>query len=58
VPSIDTWRQWAFNWDAPRGSHRLTVRATDNGGETQQEEPSPPDPDGATGWHNVSVKVG
>jgi DMSO/TMAO reductase YedYZ molybdopterin-dependent catalytic subunit len=57
VPSIDTWRQWAFSWDAPRGDHRLTVRATDNGGETQQEEPSPPDPDGATGWHSVSVKV-
>lgn len=57
VPSIDTWRQWMFAWDATPGKHRLTVRATDNGGQTQQEEPSPPDPNGATGWHSVELQV-
>jgi DMSO/TMAO reductase YedYZ molybdopterin-dependent catalytic subunit len=57
VPSIDTWRQWTLVWEAAPGKHRLTVRATDNGGQTQQEEPSPPDPDGATGWHSVDVDV-
>jgi DMSO/TMAO reductase YedYZ molybdopterin-dependent catalytic subunit len=57
VPSIDTWRQWMFAWDATPGKHRLTVRATDNAGQTQQEEPSPPDPNGATGWHSVELQV-
>jgi DMSO/TMAO reductase YedYZ molybdopterin-dependent catalytic subunit len=57
VPSIDTWRQWTWQWDATPGKHRLTVRATDNAGVTQTEEPAPPDPDGATGWHSVVVEV-
>ena len=57
VPSIDTWRQWSLAWDATPGKHRLTVRATDNGGATQPEEPSPPDPDGATGWHAIELQV-
>ncbi len=57
VPSIDTWRQWTWVWDATAGKHVLTVRATDNGGETQPEEERPPAPDGATGWHRVDVTV-
>lgn len=57
VPSIDTWRQWTLAWTATPGKHRLTVRATDNGGETQTEAVAPPDPDGATGWHSVQVEV-
>jgi hypothetical protein len=58
VPSIDTWRQWSWKWDANPGKHRLWVRATDNGGQTQTEDEAPPVPDGATGWHNVEVTVG
>ncbi|MEV0127469.1 molybdopterin-dependent oxidoreductase [Dactylosporangium sp. NPDC050688] len=57
VPSIDTWRQWTLRWTATSGKHRLTVRATDNGGDTQTEAVAPPDPDGATGWHSVQVDV-
>ena len=57
VPSVDTWRQWALAWTAAPGKHRLTVRATDNGGETQTDALSPPDPNGATGWHSVDVTV-
>jgi hypothetical protein len=57
VPSVDTWRQWSFNWDATPGQHKLTVRATDNSGATQTEQMAPPDPDGATGWHTISVNV-
>jgi DMSO/TMAO reductase YedYZ molybdopterin-dependent catalytic subunit len=57
VPSIDTWRQWSLAWDATPGKHTITVRASDNAGATQPEEPSPPDPDGATGWHSVEVEV-
>ena len=57
VPSIDTWRQWTLPWTATPGRHRLTVRATDNGGVTQTEAVASPDPDGATGWHSVHVDV-
>jgi DMSO/TMAO reductase YedYZ molybdopterin-dependent catalytic subunit len=55
--SIDTWRQWSWQWDAAPGQHRLRVRATDVGGVTQTEEERPIFPDGATGWHTVSVDV-
>ena len=54
----DTWRQWLYRWqDAAPGRHRLTVRATDGDGETQPEARVEPFPDGATGWHSVSVTV-
>jgi DMSO/TMAO reductase YedYZ molybdopterin-dependent catalytic subunit len=55
--SVDTWRQWTLPWDAAPGRHRLSVRATDNAGETQPEQERPPLPDGATGWHTVTVTV-
>jgi DMSO/TMAO reductase YedYZ molybdopterin-dependent catalytic subunit len=57
VPSIDTWRQWTLKWPATPGKHRITVRATDNGGDTQTDAVAPPDPDGATGWHSIEVEV-
>jgi DMSO/TMAO reductase YedYZ molybdopterin-dependent catalytic subunit len=57
VPSIDTWRQWSWAWPAKPGRHRLTVRATDNAGQTQPEDEVPPAPDGATGWHRVDVSI-
>ncbi|HEY5249454.1 MAG TPA: molybdopterin-dependent oxidoreductase [Dermatophilaceae bacterium] len=56
-PSIDSWRQWVLPWDAVRGSHTLTVRATDTEGVTQTQAQAPPAPDGATGWHTVTVSV-
>jgi DMSO/TMAO reductase YedYZ molybdopterin-dependent catalytic subunit len=55
--NIDTWRQWAWTWDAPPGLHRLEVRSTDALGDTQPETRRPPKPDGATGWHSVTVTV-
>jgi hypothetical protein len=58
VPSIDTWRQWMYRWDAQPGKHRLQVRATDNGGTPQPETVLPPFPDGATGYHTVEVTIG
>ncbi|MFD3404716.1 molybdopterin-dependent oxidoreductase [Kribbella sp. NPDC058693] len=56
--SIDTWRQWHWTWDAPRGSHVLQVRATDDKGNAQIESSAPPAPNGSTGLHTVNVKVG
>ncbi|GIG57589.1 oxidoreductase [Longispora fulva] len=56
-PSADTWRQWVHVWDATPGSHRLRVRATDGTGATQTGEERGVVPDGATGWHEVTVSV-
>ncbi|WP_338704024.1 sulfite oxidase (plasmid) [Streptomyces sp. Q6] len=53
----DTWRQWSYPWDATKGGHTLTVRATDRTGETQTEQRTPTIPDGASGWHSVVVTV-
>jgi hypothetical protein len=56
--SIDTWRLWSWTWDATPGDHTLAVRAYDNAGEVQDELQRPPAPDGATGYHEISVSVG
>jgi DMSO/TMAO reductase YedYZ molybdopterin-dependent catalytic subunit len=55
--SAMTWRQWLYEWDATPGLHQLRVRATDGTGQIQPEERVPPMPNGATGWHTVSVTV-
>ena len=57
VLTADTWRQWKYDWDATPGRHSLTVRATDAHGTVQPEERVDPFPDGATGWHSVTVGV-
>jgi DMSO/TMAO reductase YedYZ molybdopterin-dependent catalytic subunit len=53
----DSWRQWWLDWVAEPGEHTITCRATDGTGATQVEERTPVDPDGATGWHTVWVRV-
>jgi DMSO/TMAO reductase YedYZ molybdopterin-dependent catalytic subunit len=53
-----TWVQWVVDWTATPGRHELRVRATDGTGAVQPETPSPPAPDGARGWHSVTVQVG
>jgi len=57
VPSKDTWRQWRYDWPAAAGDHELQVRATAGDGEGQTGDVAPPDPDGAQGWHSVTVRV-
>lgn len=52
-----TWRQWSFPWQATKGRHSLTVRATDKNGTIQIEERSEPFPSGVTGWHQIIVLV-
>ena len=52
-----TWVQWVYTWDATQGPHDISVRATDGTGALQEEIPSRPAPDGARGWHAVSVDV-
>jgi DMSO/TMAO reductase YedYZ molybdopterin-dependent catalytic subunit len=53
----NTWRMWRVEVDLTPGEHRLAVRATDRGGETQTQNYAPPAPNGATGWHTISVNA-
>ncbi len=55
--SIDTWRQWVYEWEADSGAHQIEVRATDRSGYTQTSRRVSPRPNGATGWHSVNVTV-
>ena len=53
----DAWRQWVLAWDAEPGEHAIAVRARDTTGEWQTGETAPPDPNGSTGWHTITVTV-
>ncbi|MBA3235164.1 MAG: molybdopterin-dependent oxidoreductase [Chloroflexi bacterium] len=55
--SDSTWVQWVTDWAADPGRHVISVRATDGNGQVQTEQSSPPAPDGARGWHTISVQV-
>ncbi len=55
--SEDTWVQWRTTWRATRGRHEIRVRATDGTGQRQAERRTPPAPDGARGYHTLSVRV-
>ncbi|HEY2277720.1 MAG TPA: molybdopterin-dependent oxidoreductase [Streptosporangiaceae bacterium] len=57
VPGIDTWRQWAYYWDAPPGNHVIEARATDKTGYTQTANQAPPEPNGASGYPSIQVTV-
>ena len=56
-PTIDSWRQWHWRWQASSGSHTLSVRAVDGDGELQTGAVADVLPDGATGYHTVTVTV-
>jgi DMSO/TMAO reductase YedYZ molybdopterin-dependent catalytic subunit len=56
-PTIDAWRQWVLEWQAVKGNHTISVRATDADGVVQTGAQVPPAPDGATGWHTITVNV-
>jgi DMSO/TMAO reductase YedYZ molybdopterin-dependent catalytic subunit len=50
-----TWRQWKLDWTPSSGEHKIAVRATDGEGQTQTDQIAPVAPDGATGWHTITV---
>jgi DMSO/TMAO reductase YedYZ molybdopterin-dependent catalytic subunit len=50
-----TWRQWWIDWDAKPGTHTLSVRAINKNGEIQTEKKKDVLPDGAEGWHTITV---
>lgn len=54
----DTWRFWQAAWTPDfAGEYALTVRATDGDGTLQTRESAPTLPDGATGYHSITVRV-
>jgi DMSO/TMAO reductase YedYZ molybdopterin-dependent catalytic subunit len=55
--SAATWVQWRTQWSATPGHHTIAVRATDGRGATQEDQPTPPAPDGARGYHTIEVDV-
>ena len=57
VPGLDSWRQWVWEWDATPGGHVLEARATDKTGYTQTSAQAQPEPNGASGYPNLSVTV-
>ncbi|MET7771237.1 molybdopterin-dependent oxidoreductase [Nocardia sp. NPDC005366] len=56
--SIDTWRQWVYDWNATPGRHTVSARATDGTGAVQTAERGGVLPDGATGHPSVTFTVG
>ena len=50
------WRQWQFRWEPSRGRHTLRVRAWSPDG-VQLEGDGAPFPDGAAGYHLVTVTI-
>jgi DMSO/TMAO reductase YedYZ molybdopterin-dependent catalytic subunit len=56
--SPNSWTLWTYDWTPPGpGAYRLVVRATDGYDRVQLQDERPSFPDGATGWHSVSVRV-
>ncbi|WP_018330780.1 molybdopterin-dependent oxidoreductase [Actinomycetospora chiangmaiensis] len=54
-PTVDSWRMWRLPLTLAAGQHQLRVRATDRTGAVQTGVEALSIPDGATGWHTVSV---
>jgi len=52
-----SWVLWKLAWTPVSGAYQLIVRATDGMGEVQTEDGAPELPDGASGWHRVTVGV-
>jgi len=53
----DTWRMWWTEIEVPKGEHQVFVRATDQAGYAQTDQRAGTVPDGATGWHSLSVSA-
>ena len=53
----DSWRQWSLPWTPTTGRHMIEARAIDGTGEVQTEVERPPAPNGASGYHTISVTL-
>ncbi len=52
-----TWVLWRYDWPLVRGRHVFRVRATDGTGTLQSAAEKGAYPDGATGYHSVTVTI-
>jgi DMSO/TMAO reductase YedYZ molybdopterin-dependent catalytic subunit len=53
-----TWVLWTFPWSpSAGGSYRIVARATDGSGAPQETSPSPPFPNGASGYDSITLLV-
>ncbi len=52
-----SWTLWEYPWTPTSGAHVLIVRAIDLDGNVQSYSPAPPLPDGASGYHAITVTV-
>ena len=58
VPSNDTWVQWVYRLnDVEPRKHTIEARAFDGMGEPQPSEPAAVAPNGAQGYHRISLTV-
>ncbi|MEU3012614.1 molybdopterin-dependent oxidoreductase [Nocardia asteroides] len=55
--TIDTWRQWVYEWDATSGQHTIRARALDETGTPQTAVQQDVVPDGATGYPTLTLQV-
>ncbi len=56
-PGPLTWYLWRFDWPRRSGHHTFRVRATDGTGQLQPARSTDPYPDGAIGYHMVSISL-
>ncbi len=54
---INAWRQWLVSWTPTAGDHQIRVRATDGSGATQTEQRTAVAPNGASGWHTITIRT-
>ena len=52
-----SWQRWQTTIELPVGDHSITVRAVDGTGALQDIRSQKPHPSGATGYHQIDVKV-
>ncbi|WP_353648908.1 molybdopterin-dependent oxidoreductase [Nakamurella sp. A5-74] len=55
--SVDTWVQWRTSWRASPGTYKIRCRAINRFGNAQIGKDSDVLPDGATGYHQITVVV-
>jgi len=53
-----SWVLWAYDWTpASKGGYAIVTRAYDGAGNVQDSKPTPPFPDGASGYQKIQVTV-
>ncbi len=55
--SFTTWLRWKANFELEPGRHNMEVRAVDSAGGAQESIETNTHPDGAGGYHRVSIRI-